>query len=188
MKSEFNISNFSLPRHIIPTIKGFEEDIYNAVQSFGLKHKQAEVMDFEFVSNMGTLITGLSYMATAGVEKDVNWRFSQHGFLYTLDNRPYLMKHRTGNSDVVNSLEFSLAIGMSACQENMVWAIKEGFKNPFRMSYFYSNFLEAHLDYLPDDQVDAAKVRRIVLENETHKFQSYKDSLEGLLNIPVTPI
>lgn len=187
MKKTFNISAFELPSHVIPSIKGYAEDIYQAVQSFGLKHKQPEIMDFEFVTNMGTLLTALSYMATAGVEKNVNWRFSQYGLLYTPDVKTYLMKHRGGGVDQVNSIEFAFAIGMTACQENMAWAINEGFKNPFRMSFFYYNFLDAHLDYLPSDKVDANKVRSIVLENESMAFVPYKDKLESLLDIPVTP-
>lgn len=187
MKKAFNISAFELPRHVIPSIKGYAEDIFQAVQSFGLKHKQPEIMDFEFVTNMGTLLTALSYMATAGVERDVNWRFSQYGLLYTPDVKTYLMKHRGGSSDYVNSIEFAFAIGMTACQENMAWAINEGFKNPFRMSFFYYNFLDAHLDHLPKEQIDASKVRRIVMENESKAFVPYKHKLESLLDIPVTP-
>lgn len=185
MKSIFNVSTFELPRHVIPSIKGYAEDLYQAVQSFGLKYKQPDIMDFEFVTNMGTLITALSYMATDGVEREVNWRFSQYGLLYTPDMKSYVMKQRSGLCEQVNSLEFSLAIGLTACQENMAWAIREGFKNPFRMSFFYYNFLETHLNYLPESEVDSEKVRKIVFENESAVFVKYKDQLESLLDIPV---
>lgn len=187
MKKTFNISAFDLPRHVIPSIKGYAEELYQAVQSFGLKHKQPDIMGIEFVTNMGTLIATLGYMATAGVEKDVNWRFSQYGLLYTPDTKEYVMKHRGGGVDKVNSVEFALAIGMTACQENMAWAIGQGFKNPFRMSFFYYNFLETHLNYLPDTVIDQNKVRKIVLDNESVAFVPYKDQLEKLLEIPLTP-
>ena len=187
MKNIFDISSFYIPRHLVPNIKGYDEDLYQAVQRFGLKHLQAEIMDFEFVTNMGTLLTSLGFMATGGVEKDVTWRFSQHGLIYTPNDKSYLMKHRGGGSDLVNSIEFAFAIGMTACQENMAWAINEGFKNPFRISYFYYNFLDTYLDYIPKEFIDPDKVRAIVLDNESVNFVPYKESLESLLRIPVTP-
>lgn len=186
MKNKFNISTFALPRHVIPALKGFDEEVYNSVYSFGLKQRPPNIMDIEFVTNMGTLLTGLSYMATHGVEKNVDWRFSQHGILYTTNEKEFTMYNRTGRMVNANHHEFGFAIGMSACQENMGWAIKEGFKNPFRLSYFYYNFLDACLDYLPENVLDSKKVREIVLENESINFVPFKNDLEALLDLPVT--
>ncbi len=68
----------------------------------------------------------------------------------------------------------------------MLWAIKEGYKNPFRISYFYFNFLEACLKNFPESYMDVEKVLNAIKSLQNPLFSEYSDHLDDLLNIPVT--
>lgn len=187
MKKKLHISQYELPRNILHNLKGYAFDISNTLISVGLRQQDtAQIMDAEFVSNMGVLCTGLCHLFVCDNENDINWIFSQHGLLYVQSHDDFRIRGRDGVVFNLNYMEFSFVIAMVASQENMLWAIKEGYKNPFRISYFYFNFLEACLNNFPESYIDVDKVLNAIKSLQNPLFLEYSDHLDDLLNIPVT--
>ena len=81
MKRAFNISTFELPRYVVPSIKGYAEDIYQAVHSFGLKHKQPEIMDSPVKRTDMSVCSSTSHRSAHGLARQSTFvRSSMNGF------------------------------------------------------------------------------------------------------------
>jgi hypothetical protein len=183
----FHISKFELPRHIIASIKGFDEEVYASLMTLGMQTPNGHIMDMEFVSNLGTLLIWITSNMSEGKATDVDWRFSQHGVLYMNTEESFDVVDREDNRYHLNPYEFGFAVGLSACQENMMWAINNGFKNPFKISYFYFNFLKECVMHMEPSLIRENVIFNIVQSNEPENFGKFKGKLESLLDIPVTP-
>ena len=133
----FHLSDLEISTVDIYGLKGFSPDLHETLINLGLRQDLRRVMDAEFIANMGVLCTSLSIMATLG-QVDSDWRFSQFGILYLVDDRSKIDVVGVDESKIVfNHVEFSIVIAIMACRENMLAALINGHKNPFRISFFY---------------------------------------------------
>lgn len=167
---KFHLSEHQLKSYELANLQGFAPDLNECLINLGLRRDAARVLDAEFTTNMGMLCTSLSIMGT-GHKIDSNWRFSQYGILYIADERKeFELSGVDGSKVSLNHTEFSLVIGIMACRENIIGALMNGFKNPFRMSLFYQNVLQHCLLSLGEFEVDKDKV---LLFLEKHKRKEY---------------
>lgn len=168
---KFHISQFEPSLSDIASLQGFAPDLHECLINLGLRQDIVRILDTEFTINMGVLCTSLTIMAT---ENTINsdWRFSQFGLLYIANEQEfYSVKGKDESIVIFNHTEFSLLIPILACRDNILSALAQGFKNPFRMSLFYQNFLIYCLRKLDKLNVDSEKV---LLFLENHKREDFK--------------
>lgn len=168
---KFHISQFEPQISELVSLQGFAIDLHECLLSLGLRQDVARVLDAEFSINMGVLCTSLTIMATENLVNS-DWRFSQFGILYIVnENDFFCVKGKDDKKYKFNHTEFSLLIPILACRENILGALIQGFKNPFRMSLFYQNFLLHCLQSLEGNIVDKDKILFFL---DYHKRDDYK--------------
>ncbi|MPS92833.1 hypothetical protein [Comamonas sp.] len=171
ISGKFHISQFEPQISDLVSLQGFATDLNECLISLGLRQDVARVLDAEFSINMGVLCTSLTLMATEK-KVDSDWRFSQFGILYIVnDNEVFTVKGKDDQIFKFNHTELSLLIPILACRENILGALIQGFKNPFRMSLFYQNFLLHIMKSLEGNIVDQDKILFFL---DYHKRDDYK--------------
>lgn len=182
----FHLSDLEVKTVELANLQGFAPDLNECLINLGLRQDVNRVLDAEFITNMGILCTSLSIMATKG-EINSDWRFSRFGILYSSENRDYFEVH--GLDDAITSLnhtEFSLVIAIMACRENMLAALINGHKNPFRISLFYQNLLLLCLDKLSGDfLIERDKVEDFLLKHKRKELAKHEPYFEKYLSLSI---
>lgn len=186
MKPEvFHLSQYQPKSYEMASLQGFAPDLNECLINLGLRQDVIRVLDAEFTTNMGMFCTSLSIMAT---EKrvDSNWRFSQYGLLYIVDDRnDFEVTELDGIKLTLNHTEFSLAIAVMACRENIIGALMQGFKNPFRISLFYQNVLLHCIDSLDQANIDRSKVLKFLEKHKRSEFRGHEPYFDRYLKAEV---
>jgi hypothetical protein len=185
----FHLSNLEVSSVDLYGLKGFSPDLHEALINLGLRQDLRRVMDAEFITNMGVLCTSMSIMATLG-KVDSDWRFSQFGILYLVDDRSMLEVTGMDESKTIfNHTEFSLVIAIMACRENMLGALMNGFKNPFRLSYFYQNMLIHCINQLIDgEHIDKKKVTKFLDIHNRKELLEHEPFFESYLSLNIAQV
>lgn len=187
MKHEvFHLSQHQLRSHELASLQGFAPDLSECLINLGLRQEIIRVLDAEFTTNMGIFCTSLSIMATEH-RVDSDWRFSQYGLLYIVDDRKdFEVTELDGNKVTLNHTEFSLAIAVMACRENIMGAMLQGFKNPFRISLFYQNALLNCIDSIDRANLDREKVLKFIEKHKRIDFSAHEPYFDKYLQTDVT--
>lgn len=183
----FHLSDVEVSSVDLYGLKGFSPDLHETLINLGLRQDLRRVMDAEFITNMGVLCTSLSIMATLG-RVDSDWRFSQFGILYLVDDRSKIDVVGVDESKTVfNHAEFSIVIAIMACRENMLGALINGHKNPFRISFFYQNMLLHCLNKLIDEQqIDKDKTNKFLNIHKRKELFEHESFFESYLSLDVS--
>lgn len=166
-------------------LQGFATDLNECLINLGLRQDIVRVLDAEFTTNMGMLCTALTI---TGTEHKIhsNWRFSQFGILYIVDDRKeYELTGIDGSKSILNHTEFSLVIAIMACRENLIGALIQGFKNPFRMSLFYQSVLLHCLISIDDSCANKAKVLDFLEKHKRKEYAEHEPFFNEYLKIEV---
>lgn len=187
MKHEvFHLSQHQLRSHELASLQGFAPDLSECLINLGLRQEIIRVLDAEFTTNMGIFCTSLTIMATEH-RVDSDWRFSQYGLLYIVDDRKdFEVTELDGNKVTLNHTEFSLAIAVMACRENIMGAMLQGFKNPFRISLFYQNVLLNCIDSIDRANLDREKVLKFIEKHKRIDFSAHEPYFDKYLQTDVT--
>lgn len=171
-KNSFHISKLQLRASDIANLKGFSPDLQECLVNIGLKRNIDRILDAEFIVNIGVICTSLAIMAT-NKKVSEDWRFSEHGIIHVVnhsDSFDVYAKNR--EKYTFNHTEFSLLIGVMACRENIIGALINRHLNPFRIAFFYENFLHECMNQISPKNMDHQKVRDFL---ELHKRSDYAD-------------
>lgn len=184
-QAEFHLSQYQLKPYELAGLQGFAPDLNECLINLGLRQDVVRVLDAEFTTNMGMLCTALTIIGTDH-QIDSNWRFSQYGILYIVDDRKeFELSGVDGSKVTLNHTEFSLVIAIMACRENLIGALIQGFKNPFRMSLFYQNVLLHCLKSFDDSCVDKVKVQNFLDKHKRKEYAEHEPYFNQYLNLPV---
>ena len=72
-----------------------------------------------------------------------------------------------------------------ACRENLIGALIQGFKNPFRMSLFYQNVLLHCLKSLDESCVNEVKVLDFLNKHKRKEFIEHEPYFNQYLSMEV---
>ena len=183
--AEFHLSQLQLIAYELAGLQGFAPDLNECLINLGLRQDAVRVLDAEFTTNMGMLCTTLSIIGTEH-KVDSNWRFSQFGILYIVDDRKeFELSGVDGSKVTFNHTAFYLVIGIMACRENLIGALIQGFKNPFRMSLFYQNVLLHCLKSLDESCVNEVKVLDFLNKHKRKEFIEHEPYFNQYLSMEV---
>lgn len=183
ISGKFHISQFEPQISDLVSLQGFATDLHECLISLGLRQDVARVLDAEFSINMGVLCTSLTIMATEK-KVDSDWRFSQFGILYIVnENEVFTVKGKDDQIFKFNHTELSLLIPILACRENIIGALIQGFKNPFRMSLFYQNVLLHCLKALDGNILDKEKMLFFLDCHKREDFKKHEVFFDHYLNL-----
>lgn len=183
--NKFHLSQHQLTAYELASLQGFAPDLNECLMNLGLRQDTFRVLDTEFAINIGVLCTTLTMLGTeCKIVSD--WRFSQYGILYIADDREkYKLTGTDGVKVTLNHAEFSLAIGVMACRENLIGALIQGFKNPFRISLFYQNVLLHSLKALDKSYVDMEKVLNFIDKHKRKEYLEHEPYFNQYLSLEV---
>lgn len=182
----FHLSQFQPKSFELASLQGFAPDLNECLINLGLRQDVIRVLDAEFTTNIGMFCTSLTILATEQ-QVDSNWRFSQYGLLYIVDDRKdFEVTELDGFKLTLNHTEFSLAIAVMACRENIIGALMQGFKNPFRISLFYQNVLLHCIDSLDQTNINRTKVLKFLEKHKRVEFKDHEPYFDRYLKAEVT--
>lgn len=170
----FHLSDFEINIRDMVSLQAFAPDLHECLINIGLRQNVDRVLDAEFITNIGVTCTALSIMGTDGAVNS-DWRFSRFGILYIADERSsFEILSIDGDKFEFNHTEYSLVIPIMACRENILGALINGYKNPFRMFLFYLNLLLLCLEKLGDKHIDLEKVMGFLDRHKREDFSKHE--------------
>lgn len=186
MNSSRNIySNIRLDHSEIANLDGFSIDLHQALIALGVRQETLNPIEYDFCNAMGFMCVTFSMLLT-NKQVSEDWQFTQHGLLYVENDQERIMvRQRSGEGVSLSNAEFCVCVAVMACQENMVRTLREGFKNPFRMSYFYQNYIMRCAKELPLKYLSFETVQNFIRENASGEYKLLEPKIHELLEIEV---